>query len=81
MSSTHLSLSCHLLFSTHNRLRWIDKSWQDRLAQYIGGIVRNIEVIRKYIRNQREHPRKKSFQEKYIELLNENGIEFDEKYI
>ena len=35
MSSTHLSLYYHLVFSTHNRLRWIDKSWQERLAQYI----------------------------------------------
>jgi hypothetical protein len=25
--------------------------------------------------------RKKTFQEEYIELLNENGIEFDEKYL
>jgi putative transposase len=147
MSSTHLSLYYHLVFSTHNRHRWIDKSWQERLAQYIGGIVRDIEgiaieiggdsdhshilarlkanysiseslriiksgsskwihesiglklfqwqvgygaftvgssdveVLRKYIRNQREHHRKKTFQEEYIELLNENGIEFDEKYL
>jgi putative transposase len=142
-----LSLYYHLVFSTHDRLRWIDKSWQERLAQYIGVIVRDIEgiaieiggdsnhshilarlkarhsisdslriiksgsskwvhesiglrsfqwqvgygaftvrssdieVIRKYIRNQPEHHRKKTFQEAYIELLNENGIEFDEKYL
>jgi putative transposase len=43
MSSTHLSLYYHLVFSTHDRLRWIDKSWQERLSQYIGGIVRDIE--------------------------------------
>jgi hypothetical protein len=36
MSSTHLSLYYHLVFSTHDRLRWIDKSWQERLAQYKG---------------------------------------------
>ena len=50
MSSTHLSLYCHLVFSTHDRLRWINKLCQERLDQY-------------------------------IELLNENGIEFDEKYL
>jgi hypothetical protein len=33
------------VFSTHDRLSWIDKSWQERLAQYIGGIVRDIEGI------------------------------------
>ena len=147
MSSTHMSLYCHLVFSAHDRLRWIDKSWQERLAQYMGGIIRDIEgiaieiggdsdhshilarlkanysisdslriikagsskwvhksiglrsfqwqvgygaftvrssdveVMRKYIRNQREHHREKTFQEEYIELLNENGIEFDEKYL
>jgi hypothetical protein len=43
MSSTHLSLYYHLVFSTHDRLRWIDKSWQERLAQYIGGIVRDFD--------------------------------------
>jgi hypothetical protein len=56
-----LSLYYHLVFSTHNRLRWIDKSWQ-RLAQYIGGIVRDIEGLA-------------------IELLNEYGIEFDERHL
>jgi len=147
MSSTHLSLYYHLIFSTHDRLRWIDKSWQERLGQYIGGIVRDIEgiaieiggdsdhthilarlkanysiadslriiksgsskwvhesiglrafqwqvgygaftvrssdveTIRKYIGNQREHHRKKTFQEEYMELLHESGIEFDEKYL
>ena len=50
MSSTHLSLYYHLVFSTHDRLRWIDKSGQQRLAHY-------------------------------IESLNKNGIEFDEKYL
>jgi hypothetical protein len=37
--------------------------------------------MRKHIRNQRDHHRKKTFQKEYIKLLNENGIEFDEKYL
>jgi hypothetical protein len=45
MSSTHLSLCYLLVFSTLDRLRWIDKSWQEGLAQYIVGIVRDIEGI------------------------------------
>jgi putative transposase len=45
MSSTHLSLYYHLVFRTHNRLRWIDKTWGERLAQYIGSIVRDIEGV------------------------------------
>ena len=80
MSSTHLSLYYHLVFSTHDRLRWIDKSWQ---VGYGAFTVRSsdVEVMRKYISNRREHHRKKTFQEEYIELLNENGIEFDEEYL
>jgi putative transposase len=147
MSSTQGSLYYHLVFNTHDRLRWIDTSWQEPLAQYIGGIVRDIkgiaieiggdsdhshilaglkanycisdslriiksgsskwvhesiglksfqwqvgygaftirssdvEVMRGYIKNQREHHRKKTFQEEYIELLKEYGIEFDERYL
>jgi putative transposase len=34
-----------------------------------------------YVKNQEEHHKKKSFREELIELLNEHGIEFDEKYL
>jgi putative transposase len=67
--------------------KWVHESIGLRLFQWQVGYgaftVRSseVEVIRKYLRNQREHHRKKTFQEEYIELLNENGIEFDEKYL
>ena len=35
----------------------------------------------KYVMNQQEHHRKFSFREEYIQLLKDNGIEFDEKYL
>ena len=31
--------------------------------------------------NQEEHHRKKSFREEYLELLKENNVDFDERYI
>ena len=34
-----------------------------------------------YINNQKEHHRRKSFQEEFLELLNKHGIEFDPRYI
>lgn len=40
-----------------------------------------VDAVYKYILNQEEHHRKKSFREEYLELLKENGIEFDEKYL
>jgi putative transposase len=34
-----------------------------------------------YINNQKEHHRKKSFHEEFLELLNKHGIEFDPRYV
>jgi putative transposase len=41
----------------------------------------NIEGVKRYIFNQEEHHRRKSFQEEYIELLQASGIEYDEQYL
>jgi hypothetical protein len=35
----------------------------------------------KYVNGQKEHHRKKSFREEYLELLNEFEIEYDKKYL
>jgi putative transposase len=40
MSSTHVCLHYHLIFSTKNRRGWIRQSWQLRLFSYLGGILR-----------------------------------------
>jgi len=37
--------------------------------------------VEKYIRNQEEHHRTKTFQEEYREFLNRYGIEFNEEYV
>jgi putative transposase len=42
---------------------------------------RNRAMISKYIENQEEHHKKISFKKEYIQLLNEFGIEYDEKFI
>lgn len=41
----------------------------------------NIEGVKRYIFNQAEHHRRKSFQEEYLELLQASGIEYDERYL
>ena len=43
MSSTHLSLHYHLVFSTKDRAPIIAAAWRERLHAYIGGVVRNVE--------------------------------------
>ena len=54
--------------------------WQDG---YGGFSVSRSSVpgVIEYIRNQREHHRKKSFQEEYLELLKKHEIEYDERYL
>lgn len=41
----------------------------------------NIPAVVSYIQNQREHHRKRTFQEEYLEFLRANGIEYDERYL
>jgi REP element-mobilizing transposase RayT len=37
--------------------------------------------VQRYIANQIEHHRKKTFEEEYVDLLRLSGVEFDEKYL
>jgi len=55
-------------------------AWQDG---YGGFSVSRSDVsdVVSYIQNQREHHRRKTFKEEYVELLVANGIEFDERYL
>jgi putative transposase len=39
------------------------------------------DTLIEYIKNQEIHHRKKTFVEELIEILNENGVEYDPKYL
>jgi putative transposase len=39
------------------------------------------DIVIKYIMNQEEHHRTKTFKEEYLKMLNDFEIEFDEKYV
>jgi len=41
----------------------------------------HIDRVYHYIQNQKEHHRKKSFREEYIELLKKFDVDYDERYI
>ena len=43
--------------------------------------VFSIDGVKKYILNQAEHHRTKTFEEEYLEFLKASGVEYDEKYI
>lgn len=54
--------------------------WQDGYGAFTYTIKEKDRLI-EYVKNQEEHHKIKTFKEEYIELLNEHGIEFDEKYL
>jgi REP element-mobilizing transposase RayT len=54
--------------------------WQDGYGAFTVSKSQIPEVIA-YIKNQREHHRRKTFQEEYLELLNKHGIDYDERYL
>jgi REP element-mobilizing transposase RayT len=45
MASTHLSLHYHLVFSTKNREPWLSPTHRQRVHEYIGGILRNMDGV------------------------------------
>ncbi|HYH86983.1 MAG TPA: IS200/IS605 family transposase [Pyrinomonadaceae bacterium] len=55
MSSTHLSLHYHLIFSTKNRRPLIANDWRGRLHAFLGGAVRNTGGIPEAIGGMDDH--------------------------
>jgi len=41
----------------------------------------NIETLKRYIRNQKEHHKRVTFQDEYRKFLKSYGIDFDERYV
>ena len=54
--------------------------WQDGYAAFTVSKSTIPEVIT-YIQNQRQHHRKKTFQDEYLEFLHANSIEYDQRYL
>lgn len=54
--------------------------WQSGYA-VLGIGQSGIESLKTYIANQKEHHRRKTFQEEYIEFLKQYNIEYDERYV
>jgi putative transposase len=64
----------------HRALGIYGFEWQDGYGAFTVGRS-DLDSVREYIRNQKEHHKKKTFQEEFLELLQESGIEFDEKFL
>lgn len=57
-----------------------DFAWQDGYGAFTVSKSNVPEVIR-YIENQREHHRTRTFQEEFLAFLKRHGIEYDERYL
>ncbi|HYG81531.1 MAG TPA: IS200/IS605 family transposase [Pyrinomonadaceae bacterium] len=57
-----------------------DFAWQDGYGAFTVS-KSNLPEVRGYIQQQREHHRKRTFQEEYREFLRKHGIEYDERYV
>ena len=57
-----------------------DFSWQRGYGAFTVS-QSNVEEVRRYIAGQKEHHRKVSFRDEFIQFLRANGIEYDERFI
>ena len=54
--------------------------WQDGYGAFSFGRT-DLPVLQRYISTQKEHHRKWTFKEEFIWMLEENGVEYDERYL
>jgi putative transposase len=55
-------------------------SWQNGYGAFSIG-QSGVEALKKYIANQKEHHRKKTFQDELQAFLRKYGVEYDERYV
>ena len=65
-----------------NDSKWINGkfNWQEGYGAFSYS-KSNIDTVVKYILNQEEHHKKKTFKEEYLDFLEKFEIEYDEKYL
>ncbi|MFN0077308.1 MAG: hypothetical protein ACKVY0_12625 [Prosthecobacter sp.] len=74
MPSTHLSLHYHLVFSTKNREPWLAPTARQRVHEYIGGTIRNMNGIAHAVGGTGD-------QEEYVAMLQRGMVEYDDRYL
>ena len=57
-----------------------DFAWQDGYGAFTVS-KSNVDKVIRYIENQHEHHRTRTFQEEFLEFLKRHGIEYDERYL
>jgi REP element-mobilizing transposase RayT len=83
-----LALSSFVRDVKANSAKWVNElpdrssrfEWQKGYGAFTVS-ESQIEAVQKYIQNQREHHRQKSFEDEYIELLKKHRIPFQTEYL
>ena len=80
-----LALSDSIRDLKANSSRWMSVnrpgfSWQEGFGAFSVS-PSQVPNVKQYIRNQAEHPKKRSFEEEFILLLKKSGIAYDPKYV
>jgi putative transposase len=84
LSATH-SVANAVLTIKSNSSCWArrtqpDFAWQEGYASFsVSASV--LAAVRRYIENQEQHHRKKSFEEEYLGLLRKHGIPYDTQFV
>ncbi len=62
--------------------RWMGHgfSWQEGYGAFSVS-PSQVPVVKKYIQNQEEHHHKRNFEEEFVALLRNCGIQYDERYV
>jgi len=55
-------------------------TWQEKYGAFSVS-VSQLDTIARYIKNQKEHHRRRSFWEEFLMLLKRHGIQYDERYL
>ncbi len=55
-------------------------AWQEGYGAFTVS-ASQMDTVKRYIENQEEHHRQKSFQDEYLEFLQKYGVEYDERYL
>lgn len=86
--SKNISLAKFLEYVKSNSSRWIktfgphyrDFRWQGGYAGYSVSKSK-VETVRRYIQNQKEHHKKQSFEDEYIQFLDECGVDYNPDFL
>jgi len=64
----------------HEDMSQRDFAWQEGYAAFTVS-ASAVDEVRRYIENQEEHHRGRSFREELVMMLQRSGVKFDERYL